>query len=70
MIRRVSVIVRFAVGIGLCLVGTTSVSAGYGNHAERATENIQTKVAVAKIRIEMELAELRAVAEAKVPAAP
>lgn len=58
------------VGIGLSVTVAAPAFAGYGNHAERATENIQTKVGLAKLRIELELAEIQAVAESKVPARP
>lgn len=58
------------IGLGLCATVAAPAFAGYGNHAERATENIQTKVGFAKLRIEMELAEIQAVAESKVPARP
>lgn len=62
--------VGLVVGFGLCLTVAAPALAGYGNHAERATANITTRVGIAKLRIELELAEIRAIAEQKVPTAP
>jgi hypothetical protein len=39
------------IGCGLCLSVAVPAQAGYGNHAERATENIQTRVGIAKITL-------------------
>jgi hypothetical protein len=48
---------------GLCVSVAGSAQAGYGNHAERATAKIQARVATAKIYLELEGAERRAVAD-------
>jgi hypothetical protein len=58
------------IGLGLCISVAAPALAGYGNHAERATEKIQTRVAIAKLYIELEAAELRAIGERRVPTAP
>jgi hypothetical protein len=55
------------IGIGLCVSVAAPAFAGYGNHAERATANIKTRIGIAKISIETELAEIQALAESKVP---
>jgi hypothetical protein len=36
---------------GLCVSVAAPAQAGYGNHAERATANIQTRVAIAKVSL-------------------
>jgi hypothetical protein len=51
------------IGCGLCVAVAVPTQAGYGNHAERATANIQARVATAKIYLELEGAERRAVAD-------
>jgi len=58
------------VGLGLCALVAAPALAGYGNHHERATANIKARVATAKIYLELEAAELRAIGEARVPTAP
>jgi hypothetical protein len=58
------------VGLGLCVSVAAPTLAGYGNHHERATANIQARVATAKIYLELEAAELRAIGDARVPTAP
>jgi hypothetical protein len=55
------------VALGLFVSIVSPAFAGYGNHAERATANIQTRVGIAKTSIETQLAEIQAVAERKVP---
>jgi hypothetical protein len=62
--------VGLAVGLGLCLSVAAPAFAGYGNHAERATEKVQTRVGIAKLYLELEAAELRAIGEKRVPTAP
>ena len=55
--------VGLLVGCAVCAAVATPASAGYGNHAERATENIQTRVAIAKIALLAEAAERQAIAD-------
>jgi hypothetical protein len=62
--------IGLAVGFGLCVSVAAPALAGYGNHAERATEKIQTRVGIAKLYLELEAAELRAIGEQRVPTAP
>jgi hypothetical protein len=56
-------IVGLLIGCSLCVSFSAPAQAGYGNHAERATANIQARVATAKIYLELEGAERRAVAD-------
>jgi hypothetical protein len=48
----------------------TPTLAGYGNHAERATANIQTRVGIGVVQINAQLDVLRANAAEKAPASP
>jgi hypothetical protein len=66
----IRVTVGLFVGLGLCVSVAAPALAGYGNHHERATAKIQARVATAKIYLELEAAELRAIGEARVPTAP
>jgi hypothetical protein len=43
--------VGFLIGCAFCAALTAPAQAGYGNHAERATANIQTRVAIAKVSL-------------------
>jgi hypothetical protein len=58
------------VGLGLWMSLATPTLAGYGNHAERATTNIQTRVGIATAQITYQLGVLRTNAATKVPTAP
>jgi hypothetical protein len=58
------------VGLGLWIGLAAPTMAGYGNHAERATANIQTRVGIATASITTQLDILRANAAEKVPTAP
>jgi hypothetical protein len=51
------------IGCALGVAAAAPVQAGYGNHAERATANIQARVATAKLYLELEAAERQAVAD-------
>lgn len=62
--------IGLAIGVGLCVTVAAPALAGYGNHAERATEKIQTRVGIAKLYLELQAAELRAIGESRVPTAP
>jgi hypothetical protein len=68
VIRRSAV--GLAVALGLWISLSTPAFAGYGNHAERATANIMTRIEIARISIVTEIAEIQAVAEAKRPTGP
>jgi hypothetical protein len=63
-------IAGFVVGLGLCVSIATPAFAGYGNHAERATANIQTRVGIAKITIQSQADLLRSIGAAKLPTPP
>lgn len=58
--------IRRALG-GLLLAGVLGTAAvvptqaGYGNHAERATENIQTRVGLAKLSLLSQVGSFRVV---------
>lgn len=39
------------IGGALCVSVAAPAQAGYGNHAERATANIQTRVGIAKLSL-------------------
>jgi hypothetical protein len=58
------------VGIGLWMSVATPTLAGYGNHAERATANIKTRVGIGVVQINAQLDIIKANAAEKVPAAP
>jgi hypothetical protein len=47
----------------LGLAGTGPVAAGYGNHAERATANIQTRIAIAKANLLYQVSQFKPVQE-------
>jgi hypothetical protein len=55
--------VGLLIGCGLCISIAAPTMAGYGNHAERATANIQARVATAKLYLELEGAERQAIAD-------
>jgi hypothetical protein len=67
-IRRIAA--GLVVGLGLWMSLATPTLAGYGNHAERATVNIQTRVAIGAAQINYQLGVLKANAAEKVPTAP
>jgi len=48
---------------GLCLALSESTLAGYGNHAERATTNIQTRITLEKANLLYTVAPIQANAE-------
>ncbi len=48
---------------GMAVSGSTSAQAGYGNHAERATTAIQTRVALGKAHLLYTVAPIQANAE-------
>jgi hypothetical protein len=54
---------RVVLAAALGTMAAMPVQAGYGNHAERATENIQARVVTAKLYLELEAAERQAVAD-------
>ena len=47
----------------LGLAGSGPVAAGYGNHAERATTNIQTRIAISKANLLYEINQFKPVQE-------
>jgi len=63
MNRVLKSMVGLLLGWGVCVSVAAPAFAGYGNHAERATENIQTRVAIAKITLLAEAAERQAIAD-------
>ena len=58
------------VGLGLWMSLASPTLAGYGNHAERATANIQTRVGIAVVQINAQLDILKANAAEKQAAHP
>jgi hypothetical protein len=58
------------VGLGLWMSVATPTLAGYGNHAERATANIKTRVGIGVVQINAQLDIIKANAAEKVPTAP
>jgi len=47
--------------VAFVTVATMPAQAGYGNHAERATENIQTRVGLAKLYLVNHVASFKVV---------
>ena len=64
------IVAGLVVGLGLWMSVATPTLAGYGNHAERATANIQTRVGIAAVQINAQLDIMKTNAEEKQAAQP
>lgn len=58
------------VGLGLWMSVATPTLAGYGNHAERATANIKTRVGIGVVQINAQLDIIKANAAERQAALP